>query len=51
MDKEAVLISIQPKWCELIANGKRLLKSARQSQSLKRRLSVISIVAKRRKAG
>lgn len=35
MDKEAVLISIQPKWCELIANGKKTIEVRKTKPRLK----------------
>ena len=35
MDKEAVLISIQPKWCELIANGKKTIEVRKTKPKLK----------------
>ena len=35
MDKEAVLISIQPKWCELIANRKKTVEVRKTKPKLK----------------
>ncbi len=35
MDKEAVLISIKPKWCELIANGKKTIEVRKTKPRLK----------------
>lgn len=35
MDKEAVLISIQPKWCELIANGEKTIEVRKTKPRLK----------------
>jgi len=35
MDKEAVLISVQSKWCELIANGKKTIEVRKTKPRLK----------------
>lgn len=40
---KSVLMSIHPKWCKLIASGKKTIEVRKQSQLLKRRLSAIFI--------
>lgn len=48
---KAVLISIRPKWCEKIVNGKKLLRCGKRARNWKRRLSATSTARRTRRKG